>query len=134
MLFAYSTMITWSYYGLEGVIYIFGPGKRAKLIFNAIFCLFIVMAVRRNFDAVLNFSDAMIFAMALANVLALYFLAPVVKKELHEYWQRLRAAHSNSFIKQLVVRRLSFCAAFVRARKYCSECGSGNAGNRWISS
>ena len=88
MLFAYSTMITWSYYGLEGVIYIFGPGKRAKLIFNAIFCLFIVIGCTTQLDAVLDFSDAMIFAMALANVLALYFLAPVVKKELHEYWQR----------------------------------------------
>jgi AGCS family alanine or glycine:cation symporter len=97
MLFAYSTMITWSYYGLEGFIYIFGPGKRAKLIFNAIFCLFIVIGCSTQLDAVLDFSDAMIFAMALANVLALYFLAPVVKKELHEYWHRREqriASHS----------------------------------------
>jgi len=88
MLFAYSTMITWSYYGLEGFVYIFGPGKRAKLTFNAIFCLFIVIGCTTQLDAVLDFSDAMIFALALANVLGLYFLAPVVKRELSDYWTR----------------------------------------------
>ncbi|MBT8079416.1 MAG: alanine:cation symporter family protein, partial [Gammaproteobacteria bacterium] len=88
MLFAYSTMISWSYYGLEGFIYIFGPEKWAKLTFNSIFCLFVVIGCTTQLDAILNFSDAMIFAMALANVLALYLLAPVVKRELAAYWSR----------------------------------------------
>ena len=89
MLFAYSTMISWSYYGLEGFIYIFGPEKWAKLTFNTIFCLFVIVGCTTQLDAVLDFSDAMVFAMALANVLALYLLAPVVKKELAEYWSRI---------------------------------------------
>ena len=90
MLFAYSTMISWSYYGLEGFIYIFGPERWAKMTFNTIFCLFVIIGCTTQLDAVLDFSDAMIFAMALANVLALYLLAPVVKKELDAYWARVR--------------------------------------------
>ena len=88
MLFAYSTMISWSYYGLAGFIYIFGPKRRARLTFNSIFCLFIIVGCTTQLDAVLDFSDAMIFAMALANVTALYLLAPVVRKDLDAYWQR----------------------------------------------
>ena len=91
MLFAYSTMISWSYYGLEGFIYIFGPKRRAKVTFNSIFCLFVIVGCTTQLDAVLDFSDAMIFAIALANVLGLYLLVPVVKRELDDYWARKRS-------------------------------------------
>ena len=86
MLFAYSTMISWSYYGLEGFIYIFGAKHWVKLSFNTIFCLFIVVGCTTQLISVLNFADAMVFLMALANVLGLYLLAPVVKRELDRYW------------------------------------------------
>ena len=89
MLFAYSTMISWSYYGLEGFIYIFGSSKAAKLTFNMIFCFFIVVGCTTQLTSVLDFSDAMIFAMALANVAALYVLGPGVKRDLDVYWQRV---------------------------------------------
>ncbi len=89
MLFAYSTMISWSYYGLEGFIYVFGPGKAARMTFNMIFCSFIVIGCTTQLTAVLDFSDAMIFAMALANVAALYVLGPGVKRDLNEYWRKL---------------------------------------------
>jgi AGCS family alanine or glycine:cation symporter len=89
MLFAYSTMIAWSYYGLEGWIYLFGPARRVKLTYNAIFCTSVVFGCTTQLDAILDFSDAMIFAMALANILALYMLAPVVRSELKSYWARL---------------------------------------------
>lgn len=88
MLFAYSTMISWSYYGLEGFIYIFGPGRWQKNTFNLIFCAFIVIGCTTQLSAVLDFSDAMIFAMALANVMALYVLGPGVKRDLEVYWQK----------------------------------------------
>ena len=88
MLFAYSTMISWSYYGLEGFIYIFGSNRASKLVFNSIFCGFIVIGCTTQLSAVLDFSDAMIFAMALANVAALYVLGPGVKRDLDAYWQR----------------------------------------------
>lgn len=91
MLFAYSTMISWSYYGLEGFIYIFGAKRWVKLSFNTIFCLFIVVGCTTQLISVLNFADAMVFLMALANVLGLYLLAPVVKRELDRYWTGVRA-------------------------------------------
>jgi AGCS family alanine or glycine:cation symporter len=89
MLFAYSTMIAWSYYGLEGWIYLFGPGGWVKLTYNVIFCASVVLGCTTQLDTILDFSDAMIFAMALANMLALYMLAPVVRKELDSYWGRI---------------------------------------------
>ena len=90
MLFAYSTMISWSYYGLEGCIYLFGNKRGAKLTFNGIFCAFVIVGCTTQLDAVLDFSDAMVFAMALANVLGLYMLAPIIKRDLDDYWMRVR--------------------------------------------
>ena len=89
MLFAYSTMIAWSYYGLEGWIYLFGTARWVKFLYNAIFCISVVIGCTTQLDGILDFSDAMIFAMALANMLALYMLAPVVRSELESYWARL---------------------------------------------
>ena len=89
ILFAYSTMIAWSYYGLEGWIYLFGSKKSVKAVYNLIFCASVVLGCTTQLNAILDFSDAMIFAMALANMLALYLLAPVVRMELDSYWTRL---------------------------------------------
>ena len=95
MLFAYSTMISWSYYGLEGFVYMFGSKQRTKRIFNAVFCLFVVVGCTVQLDTVLDFSDAMIFAMALANMLALYLLGPDVKRELDAYWTKLKMSSTK---------------------------------------
>ncbi|MBW2273780.1 MAG: alanine:cation symporter family protein [Deltaproteobacteria bacterium] len=87
-LFAYSTMISWSYYGLEGWIYLFGGSWGMRRSYHAIFCAFVVVGCTTKLDAVLDFSDALIFAMALANVFGLYALSPIVKRELDAYWSR----------------------------------------------
>ncbi len=91
MLFAYSTMIAWSYYGLEGWMYLFGHSRLAKTTYNTIFCGSVALGCMTQLDAILDFSDAMIFAMALTNMAALYVLAPVVRREMDEYWERVRA-------------------------------------------
>ncbi len=88
MLFAYSTMIAWSYYGLEGWIYLFGSGKTTKLVYQAVFLGSVILGCTTKLDAILDFADAMIFAMALANMLGLYLMAPVVRRELDSYWAR----------------------------------------------
>jgi AGCS family alanine or glycine:cation symporter len=95
ILFAYSTMISWSYYGLEGCIYLLGPRRWVKLSFNLLFCAFVVIGCTTTLTAILDFSDAMIFAMAFANVLGLYLLAPVVRRELGGYWSRRAAARAR---------------------------------------
>jgi len=88
-LFAYSTMISWSYYGLEGWIYLLGNSPRMRLAYNGIFCGGVVVGCTAQLESVLDFSDALIFAMALANVFGLYALAPIVRRELDSYWSRL---------------------------------------------
>jgi AGCS family alanine or glycine:cation symporter len=90
ILFAFSTMLAWAYYGSKAVGYVFGGNRTAETVFKLIFCLFIVIGATMNLDAVIGFSDAMIFSMALGNILGLYILAPVVKRELKGYEQKIR--------------------------------------------
>lgn len=89
ILFAYSTMVAWSYYGLAGWVYLFGNGTATKLTYNLIFCVFVMLGCAIKLDAVLDFSDSMVFAMALANIIGLAFMAPVVRREIKEYWGRM---------------------------------------------
>lgn len=88
ILFAYSTMVSWSYYGLSGWVYLFGDKAATKLMYNLIFCVFVALGCAVKLDAVLDFSDAMVFAMALANIIGLFVMAPMVKREVADYWQR----------------------------------------------
>ncbi len=89
VLFAFSTMISWSYYGLKAWTYLFGEGKTKELIFKVIFCLFVIVGAAADLLAVIDFSDAMIFAMAVVNITALYCLMPIVKREMKSYFSRL---------------------------------------------
>lgn len=89
-MFAFSTQISWSYYGLKAWTYLFGEGKGTELVYKAIFCAFVLIGTTMQLDAVVDFSDAMFFAMALINIVGLYLLAPVIKRELTVYWDRLQ--------------------------------------------
>src|SRR5690606_33124342 len=80
VLFALSTMISWSYYGLQGWIYLFGRGKRTEIIYKTIFCLFIWIGAVISLGSVINFSDAMVFAMVVPNIIGVVILTPVIKK------------------------------------------------------
>ncbi len=91
VMFAFSTMISWSYYGLKSWTYLFGEGKKTELTFKIIFCVFIVIGAAASLGPVIDFSDAAIFAMAVVNITALYFLMKVVKKELVSYSARLKS-------------------------------------------
>ena len=91
VLFAFSTMISWSYYGLKAWTYLFGEGKTNELIFKLLFCFFVVVGAAAQLGAVIDFSDAMIFAMAVVNITALYLLMPIVKREMNSYFDRLKS-------------------------------------------
>lgn len=97
LLFAFSTMISWSYYGLKAWTYLFGEGKVKELIFKVLFCIFIVIGAAMNLGIVIDFSDAAIFAMALVNILGLYFLMPIVKREMRSYNQRLKSGEIRRY-------------------------------------
>ena len=85
-LFAFSTMLAWAYYGTKGWTYMFGEGKGKELTFSLIFCLFIVIGASVQLSAILDFADALIFVMAIPNLIGLYILAPEVKRDLKAYW------------------------------------------------
>ena len=88
ILFAYSTMVSWSYYGLAGWVYLFGDKAATKMIYNVFFCVFVGLGCAIQLNSVIDFSDAMIFAMALANIIGILMMAPVVKQEVRDYWRR----------------------------------------------
>ena len=89
-LFAFSTMLAWAYYGTKGWTYIFGEGKGKELTFSLIFCLFIVIGASVQLSAILDFADALIFVMAIPNLLGLYILAPEIKRDLKSYWADIK--------------------------------------------
>ncbi|WP_407333810.1 alanine/glycine:cation symporter family protein [Enterovibrio sp. 27052020O] len=91
ILFAFSTMISWSYYGLKAWTYLFGESKRAEMIFKVMFCAFVVIGASMNLGPVIDFSDAMIFAMALVNIIGLYRLVPEIKTDMNDYLARLQS-------------------------------------------
>jgi AGCS family alanine or glycine:cation symporter len=97
ILFAFSTMISWSYYGLKAWTYLFGEGKTTELIFKLIFCFFVIVGAASSLGAVLDFSDAALFAMGVVNIVGLYFLMPIVKRELDSYLSRLRSGEIKRF-------------------------------------
>src|SRR5690625_240586 len=90
ILFAISTMISWSYYGVQGWMYIFGKGKRTRLIYNILFCFGIWIGSGVSLDAVIDFSDAMNFGMAIPNIIGVIILASVVRKELKRYLKAIK--------------------------------------------
>lgn len=85
VLFAFSTMISWSYYGLQSWKYLFGKGKTADMVYKILFLLFVVIGAAATLDAVIKFSDAMILALVFPNMIGLFFLFPKVKKEMKRY-------------------------------------------------
>ena len=97
ILFAFSTILSWSYYGLKGWTYIVGESAWAENIFKEFFCIFISLGCTINLTAVLDFSDAVIFVVALPNILGLYILAPAIKKELANYHNRLKSGEIKNF-------------------------------------
>lgn len=97
ILFAFSTMISWSYYGLQSWTYLFGKSRKSTLSFKLMFCVFIIIGAAASLDAVVGFSDAMIFAMCFPNIFGLFVLRKVVKNELNDYLGKI----SSGEIKQI---------------------------------
>ncbi len=92
VLFAVSTMISWSYYGLQAWMYLFGKSKLADLTYKVLFLVFIVIGAAANMSAVWGFSDAMILALVFPNMIGLIFLFPKVKEELNRYLDAIGVA------------------------------------------
>ena len=90
VLFALSTMISWSYYGLQSWMYVFGKGRVADLTYKILFLVFIVIGAAGDMSSVWAFSDAMILALVFPNMIGLFFLYPKVKQELSIYIEKIK--------------------------------------------
>ncbi|MGO1324736.1 MAG: alanine:cation symporter family protein, partial [Brevibacterium aurantiacum] len=84
-LFAFSTLITWAYYGERAWAYLFGKSKGAVTVFRVLVCVFVVIGCIASFSKIVEFADAALFLCAFINILGLYMLMPVVKKEMKKY-------------------------------------------------
>jgi AGCS family alanine or glycine:cation symporter len=91
VLFAFSTMLSWSYYGLQAWKYLFGKSKTSDITYKILFLLFIVIGAAATLDSVVKFSDAMILAMVFPNMIGLIFLSPKVKEEMNKYMKAIKA-------------------------------------------
>jgi AGCS family alanine or glycine:cation symporter len=90
-LFAFSTMISWSYYGMRGWTYLFGKTKQSELAYKIVFLVFVVVGASVSLGAVLDFSDMMILAMSVPNMIGLYIMSSEVRKDLADYSSKLAA-------------------------------------------
>src|SRR6056297_2773175 len=97
LMFAFSTIISWSYYGLKAFTYLFGEGRRTELIFKAMVLVAVVLGSSINLASVMNFADAMILAMSVPNLIGVYLLTPVVKRELAAYWSDYKAGRLKTY-------------------------------------
>ncbi|HDZ03685.1 hypothetical protein LCGC14_0347020 [marine sediment metagenome] len=93
ILFAFSTMISWSYYGLQSWKYLFGRGRTADIAYKVLFLMFVVIGAAATLDAVIKFSDAMILALVFPNMIGLLILFPKVKKSLVRYLDAIKEVY-----------------------------------------
>lgn len=90
VLFAFSTMLSWSYYGLQAWKFLFGKGKTTDLVYKALFLIFVVVGASIGLDSVIAFSDAMIFAMVFPNIIGLLILSPKVRDEVKKFKEAIK--------------------------------------------
>ncbi|MDO6809606.1 amino acid carrier protein [Zobellia galactanivorans] len=101
-LFAFSTMISWSYYGMRAWTYLFGKSKKSEMVYKMLFLVFVVVGASVSLGAVLDFSDMMILAMSFPNIIGLYIMSGEVKGDLNSYWKKLKA--NELFKKQVAAK------------------------------
>ncbi|TLP65712.1 alanine:cation symporter family protein [Parasedimentitalea maritima] len=97
LLFAFSTMISWSYYGLKGWTYLFGEGQMGQTVYKVIFCAFVALGCIVKLGPILDISDALVFLICVPNILGLYFLAPIVRAEMEAYKAKLETGEIRKF-------------------------------------
>ncbi len=96
-LFAFSTMISWSYYGLKAWTYLFGEKKWSENTYKGLFLVFVVIGASTSMNAVINFSDMMILAMAFPNIIGLLIMSGEVREDLRVYMEKVRTGVIKQF-------------------------------------
>ncbi len=99
VLFAYSTMISWSYYGERCWTYLFG--ERVSMVYRVLFLLFIVVASVASAANMLDFTDLLVLAMAFPNLIGLYLLSGKVRAMLTEYQHKLKSGELDREVQKI---------------------------------
>ncbi len=95
-LFAFSTMITWSYYGIKAWTFLFGKSKKMEIVYKLLFCSVTVIGATMSLTEVVNFSDAALFSMAIPNLIGVVVLAPVVRQCLISFMGKIKSGEIKS--------------------------------------
>lgn len=90
LLFAFSTMVSWSYYGMRSWSYLFGRSKKTEMVYKIMYLFFVVLGASVSLGAVLSFADMMILAMSFPNIIGLYILSPEINADMKIYWEKLK--------------------------------------------
>ncbi|MDX2981536.1 MULTISPECIES: alanine:cation symporter family protein, partial [Streptomyces] len=90
MLFAISTVLTWGYYGLKSWTYLFGRSRTSETVYKSLYTLFAVAGSLLTLETLISLADAVLFTLAVVNIIGLYLLAPVVKRELNSFLEYVR--------------------------------------------
>ncbi|MEU3949119.1 alanine/glycine:cation symporter family protein [Streptomyces sp. NPDC029526] len=95
LLFAFSTILTWGYYGLKAWTYLFGRSRTSETIFKSVWSVFVVAGALLSLDSLISLADSALFLLAVVNIVGLYLLAPVVKRELNSFLEFVRRRKSG---------------------------------------
>ncbi len=96
LLFAFSTILTWGYYGLKAWTYLFGRSKVSETVFKAVWSVFVIAGSLLSLDSLISLADSALFLLSVFNIIGLYLLAPVVKRELNSFLTYVRNRHSGA--------------------------------------
>ncbi|MEU0983274.1 alanine/glycine:cation symporter family protein [Streptomyces griseus] len=95
LLFAISTVLTWGYYGLKAWTYLFGRSTASETVYKSLYTLFAVAGSLLTLQTLIDLADAVLFSLAVINIIGLYLLAPVVKRELNTFLAYVREREST---------------------------------------
>ena len=100
IMFAFSTMISWSYYGVKASNYLFGESRLVERSFQVVFLLFVVLGTALALESVVPLMDALIFLMPIANILALILYTPEIREDLREYWTAYQSGEMKTYAEE----------------------------------
>ena len=92
VMFAFSTLVSWAFYGSQAAAYLFGATKRTDVIFKLTLCFLLSTGAAVSLSAIINFIDSMLFAMAIPNIIALYLLLPELRRDVKAYEAKISKA------------------------------------------
>ncbi|MBV7697797.1 sodium:alanine symporter family protein [Streptomyces sp. TRM70350] len=95
LLFALSTVLTWGYYGLKAWTYLFGRSKASEVTYKVVYTLIAITGSLLTLQTLIDMADAVLFMLAVINIIGLYLLAPVVKRELNSFQEFVRARNAG---------------------------------------